>query len=174
MRPMGTTDLIEAAVLVPVAERADGTSLIFIVRTDFGPHGGQVAFPGGRRAPQDASPVETALREFEEELGVPRSFLTVTDTLPALETRSTGYRVTPVVARLERTPAWRPDPREVEEVLEIPLSVLRDDANRGETARVGRVFPCIRAGEHVIWGLTHRILERVLPRLFPPGAPLAG
>lgn len=156
-----STPRIEAAVLVPVVEDAHDPSLVFIVRTDFGPHAGQVAFPGGRREPQDISLVDTALREFEEELGVPRASVTVTETLSPMDTWSSGFRVTPVVGRLLRTSPWRPDPREVEEVLEIPVASLQDPANRGEVERMGLVVPCIRVERHVIWGLTYRILERL-------------
>jgi 8-oxo-dGTP pyrophosphatase MutT (NUDIX family) len=162
------TDPIDAAVLVPVVRADDGLSLVFIVRTDFGPHAGEVAFPGGQRAPGDASFEETALREFEEELGVSRDAVTLLHTLSPTRTIATGFRVTPVVGRLDRLPSWRPDPREVVRVLPLPLRTLRDGAKRGEIDRAGTPYPCIYAAGHVIWGLTFRILERVLPLL--PGA----
>jgi len=166
--------LTEAAVLVPLTEGARGPSLVFIVRTDHGPHAGQVAFPGGRRDDRDASPQDTALRELEEELGVPRAAVTVTGSLEPMDTWSSGYRVTPVVGRLSAAPAWRPDPREVKAVLEIPLAALRDPANRGETERMGHRLPCLTVDGHVIWGLTYRILERLLPRLAGEVGPSSG
>jgi 8-oxo-dGTP pyrophosphatase MutT (NUDIX family) len=160
---------IEAAVLVPLLAAGDDPSLVFIVRTDFGPHAGEVAFPGGQRAPEDASFEETALREFEEELGVSRDAVTLLHTLSPTRTITTGFRVTPVLGRLDRLPAWRPDPREVARVLTVPLRALRDEANRTAVDWSGTAYPGIRAGAHVIWGLTFRILERISPLL--PGAP---
>lgn len=160
---------IEAAVLVPLVEADDIPSLVFIVRTDFGPHAGEVAFPGGQRAPADTSFEDTALREFEEELGVPRELVTVGRTLPPTRTITTGFRVTPVVGRLDRWPEWIPDRREVAAVFPVPLPVLRDPANRAETEWAGTAYPCIRTGGRTIWGLTFRILERVLPLLAEDG-----
>jgi len=156
---------IDAAVLVPLVRTGDGLSLVFIVRTDFGPHAGEVAFPGGRHEEGDASRVDTALREFEEELGVSRDVVTVERTLARTHTLTTGYRVTPVLGRLDALPEWRPDPREVARVLHVPLDALRDPANRGRTDWSGHAYPCIRTAGHVIWGLTYRILEQVLPLL---------
>lgn len=156
---------IEAAVLVPLVEAGGEASLVFIVRTDFGPHAGEVAFPGGRRAPDDASFEETALREFEEELGVPRDTVTLLHTLSATPTLTTGFRVTPVVGRLDALPAWRSDPREVSRVFLVPLRTLRDESLRGTVDWAGTPYPCIRTAGAIIWGLTLRILERVLPLL---------
>lgn len=163
--------LIPAAVLVPLVGAGASASLVFIRRTDHGPHGGQIAFPGGMRDEGDATAEATALREFEEELGVSRGVVEVLETLPEVLTVTTGYEVTPVIGRIPPGLAWRPDAREVAEVFEVPRAVLEDPANRGETmihypAWTGpRPFPCIRARRRIIWGLTYRILERVLPRL---------
>jgi len=161
-----------AAVLVPLIEGAPaGPTLVFILRTDRGPHGGQIAFPGGVREDGDASAADTALREFEEEMGVPRNVVDVLETLPEMLTVTTGYEVTPVIGRLPGGLSWRPDPAEVVDVLEIPIAALEDPGNRTETEvhyagwSAPRRFPAIAAGGRVIWGLTYRILERVLPRL---------
>ncbi|MBZ0269631.1 CoA pyrophosphatase, partial [bacterium] len=135
---------IDAAVLVPVVHTGDGLSLVFIVRTDFGAHAGEVAFPGGQREPGDASHVDTALREFEEELGVRRDVVTVERTLAPTRTLTTGFRVTPVLGRLDALPEWRPDPREVAGVLHVPLPALLEAANRSRTEWAGHAYPCIR------------------------------
>ena len=163
--------LIPAAVLVPLLGAGPTSSLVFIRRTNHGPHGGQIAFPGGMRDATDRSAEETALREFEEELGVPRGVVDVLETLPEVLTVTTGYEVTPVVGRLPAGLTWQPDPREVAEVFEVTRAALEDPANRTETEisypgwSTPRPFPCIRTQGRVIWGLTYRILERVLPRL---------
>lgn len=166
-RPLRT-----AAVLVPlIVGDATAPALVFILRTERGPHGGQVSFPGGVREDADRSAEDTALREFEEELGVPRSVVNVIETLPDMLTVTTGYEVTPVIGRIPAGLPWRPDPEEVVQVLEIPLADLRDPNHRRETLvhypgwPAPRSFPCIVAGGQTIWGLTYRILERVLPRL---------
>lgn len=164
---------IEAAVLVPLVDADGAPSLVFIVRTDFGPHAGEVAFPGGQRTPDDASFEETALREFEEELGVPRDAVTLLRTLSPTRTITTGFRVTPVVGRLDTLPEWRSDPREVARVFVVPLHALRDEANRSHVDWAGTPYPCIRTAGAVIWGLTFRILERVLP-LLPGGSDPGG
>ena len=162
---------IPAAVLIPLVGTGRDASLVFIRRTDHGPHGGQIAFPGGMRDAADRTPLETALREFEEELGVARNVVEVLRVLPDVLTVTTGYEVTPVIGRIPAGLAWRPDPREVAEVFEVARRDLEDPARRG-TVDIEyrgwdgpRAFPCIRAGHHVIWGLTFRILERVLPML---------
>jgi len=163
---------LPAAVLVPLIEDdAAGRSLVFILRTAGGPHGGQISFPGGVRENADRSPEETALREFEEELGVPRSVVDVIETLPDMLTVTTGYEVTPVLGRLPSGLEWRPDPAEVVEVLEIPWAELVRAENRREMTLhypswpEPRTFPCIVTQGQTIWGLTFRILELVLPRL---------
>jgi 8-oxo-dGTP pyrophosphatase MutT (NUDIX family) len=165
---------VPAAVLVPLIEaHPAGRSLVFILRTSGGPHGGQISFPGGVREEGDGSPEDTALREFEEELGVPRSVVDVIETLPDMLTVTTGYEVTPVLGRLPAGLAWRPDPAEVVDVLEVPLTELVRAENRREMTLhypswpEPRTFPCIVTQGHTIWGLTFRILELALPRLAP-------
>lgn len=161
-----------AAVLIPLLERSgEPSSLVFIHRSNHGRHGDQISFPGGRIEPGDETPVAAALREFEEELGVPRAEVEVLEELPALETRTTGYRVVPVLGRLARLPVWSPDPREVAGVVVVTLEDLRRAERRGEAAMpwgggvTPRPFPYVEAGRHRIWGLTYRILEIVMPRL---------
>jgi 8-oxo-dGTP pyrophosphatase MutT (NUDIX family) len=167
-----STALRRAAVLVPlVLDAPGGPSLVFIVRTKHGPHGGQVAFPGGVREAADPDAAATALREFEEELGVSRAVVELVETCPEMLTISTGFQVTPVIGRIPSGLSWRPDAREVADVFDVPLVELTRPENRREIdvlIREGsppRRFPAIEAAGHTIWGLTYRILERVLPRL---------
>jgi 8-oxo-dGTP pyrophosphatase MutT (NUDIX family) len=165
-------DLVDAAVLVPVfRDDAGDVRVVLILRAEGGVHGGQIGFPGGRSDPGDASPLETALREAEEEIGLTRDRVHVLDTLPVFETMSTGFRVAPFLARIQPPPAWRPDAREVAEVIVARALDLASDEAQGvvEMRFEGRPEPqrvrYLRVGESRLWGVTFRILEPILPRL---------
>ena len=162
----------EAAVLVPVFRDGNGRlRLVLVRRTEGGAHGGQIALPGGMCEPSDRSAQDTALREAEEEIGLPPDSVEVLAELPALETRTTGYRITPFLARVTPPPAWRPDPDEVAEILEVGVDDLLCPEARGEitehfpTWPGPQAVPFIRIGPHRLWGATHRILEPLLPRI---------
>lgn len=166
------TDLVEAAVLVPVyRDDAGDLRIVLIRRSEGGVHGGQIAFPGGRTDPTDAGPLETALREAEEEIGLSRDRVHVMETLPVFETMSTGFRVAPFLARIRPPAAWTPDPREVAEVIEARVEDLAAAEARGEVEMTFSGVPeprrisFLRVGEARLWGVTYRILEPLLPRL---------
>ena len=147
-----------ASVLVPIVDRASGLSVIFTKRTThLKAHSGQVSFPGGRAEPEDPTPEFTALREAQEEIGLAMESVEVLARLPDYLTR-TGFRVTPVVGLLTPPLALIPDPREVEEVFEVPLEVLLDPKNHQLESREiqGRTvgYYVIRHGERAIWGAT--------------------
>ena len=147
-----------ASVLVPIVDRASGLSVIFTKRTThLKAHSGQVSFPGGRAEPEDPTPEFTALREAQEEIGLAMESVEVLARLPDYLTR-TGFRVTPVVGLLTPPLALVPDPREVEEVFEVPLEVLLDPKNHQLESREiqGRTvgYYVIRHGERAIWGAT--------------------
>jgi 8-oxo-dGTP pyrophosphatase MutT (NUDIX family) len=167
-----TRDLVDAAVLVPVfRDRAGDLRVVLIVRAEGGVHGGQIAFPGGRSDPGDASALETALREAEEEIGLTRDRVHVLDALPVLETRSTGFRIAPFLARVVPPPEWTPDAREVTAVIEARVIDLASDEAQGEVEMrfAGVAEPervrYLRVGEARLWGVSYRILEPLLPRL---------
>ena len=147
-----------ASVLVPIVDRASGLSVIFTKRTThLKAHSGQVSFPGGRAEPEDPTPEFTALREAQEEIGLAMESVEVLARLPDYLTR-TGFRVTPVVGLLTPPLALVPDPREVEEVFEVPLEVLLDPKNHKLESREiqGRMvgYYVIRHGDRAIWGAT--------------------
>jgi 8-oxo-dGTP pyrophosphatase MutT (NUDIX family) len=97
-----------AAVLVPVFRDADGElRLVLVVRGARGVHGGQLAFPGGKQEPQDDSPLETALREADEEIGLAREDVEFVAGLEPVDTRTTGFRVHPFLARVHGPRRWR-------------------------------------------------------------------
>jgi 8-oxo-dGTP pyrophosphatase MutT (NUDIX family) len=130
-------------------------------------HKGQVAFPGGRADPGDASRIETALREAEEEIGLARQDVTVLGTLDELLT-VTQYRVTPVVGTFPWPYSFTPSPEEIEVVFHAPVKWLADPANREVQLReppLGgppiQVYYFHYQGR-AIWGVTARIVVNFL------------
>ncbi len=157
MRPLRET-LIPASVLIPLVPRDEGLSVILTKRTSqMKDHAGQIAFPGGRRDPGDRDDIETALRETEEEIAIPRDRVRVLGRLASYVTR-TGYRVTPIVGALQPPIQPRPEPFEVEEIFEVPLAFLLDRANHQRHSRkvsgVARSFYAMPFGDYYIWGAT--------------------
>ncbi len=150
-----------AAVLIPVVLHEELTVLFTQRTAHLKSHAGQVSFPGGRAEPGDASAEYTALREAEEEIGLPRERVEVLGRLPEYRTR-TGFRVTPVIGVVAPPLALAPDPREVESVFEVPLAFLLEERNR---ERRTREFQGLQVGYyvyeyqgHVIWGATAGML----------------
>jgi len=151
-----------AAVLIPVIAHPGDLTVLFTQRTaHLKSHAGQVSFPGGRAEPGDASAEFTALREAEEEIGLPGARVEILARLPDYRTR-TGYRVTPVIGLIEPPLELAPDPREVAEVFEVPLAFLLDPGNRQRRTRqfqgqeVG--YYVFEHQERVIWGATAGML----------------
>jgi 8-oxo-dGTP pyrophosphatase MutT (NUDIX family) len=159
-----------AAVLLLVVNHAPQPTVVFTERTaHLADHAGQISFPGGRCDEGDESPEHTALREAREEVGIPSERVELLGRLPEYRT-STGYAVTPVVGWIEPPLVYHPDPHEVADVFEVPLSFLLDAANhRYESAFYrGRLrkYWAMPYGERFIWGATagmlvtfHRILD---------------
>lgn len=153
---------VPAAVLVGLVDHADDPALLLTVRNSrLRHHAGQISFPGGRLEAGDASPGAAALREAEEEVGLGAADVEVLGYLPD-HLVLTGYRVTPVVARIAPGRELRLDQSEVDDVFELPWSVLTDDAYvvAGERTFGGVTVPVrdIQFGAHRIWGLTAAIL----------------
>jgi 8-oxo-dGTP pyrophosphatase MutT (NUDIX family) len=151
--------LREAAVLVPVYRRQDGELMVVLIRrTQGGVHGGQLALPGGQRDPKDADLAATALREANEELGLVGDQLELLAALPVIETRTTGFRIAPFLARLAGPAPWRAQEREVAEVVELPVAELARPEVGAEEVRAFPTWPAPRrvrlwrVGGHEIWG----------------------
>jgi 8-oxo-dGTP pyrophosphatase MutT (NUDIX family) len=168
----GQRPLRDAAVLVPLyRDPAGALRLVVIRRAEGGIHGGQLAFPGGRREPRDRDLRETALREAEEEIGLPRAAVTVLAELPVIEVRASRSRVAPFVARIERPERWRPAEEEIGEVLEPRVEDLLRPEFHGESLErfpgwtEPRVIGFYRLGPHRLWGASYRILRPLLARL---------
>jgi 8-oxo-dGTP pyrophosphatase MutT (NUDIX family) len=163
-------DLVSAAVLIPITDPGE-PHLVFSKKTSTVPHHrGQFAFPGGVVEVSDASRVETALREAWEEVRLPPSAVEVLGLLDDTETRATPFVITPVVGIVTEPVEFVPDGREIERVLEVPLSRLRDPSifrtevweRNGEphTVHFYTVSP-----DDVIWGATARIVNQFLSLL---------
>ncbi len=164
VRPM-TGPLTDAAVLLPIVLRDDGPTLLFTQRTaHLTAHGGQISFPGGRMEAYDASPIETALRETEEEIGLDRAHIDVIGTLPEYHT-GTGFRVTPVVAIVQPPFEMRADPFEVAEIFEVPLSFLMNGMHHqrrtAEFITGPRTFYVMPYERFFIWGATAGMLRNL-------------
>ncbi|GAA5076387.1 hypothetical protein GCM10025759_20960 [Lysobacter panacisoli] len=160
---------VPAAVLVPLVPRAQGTQVLLTRRTDaLRQHAGQVSFPGGRIELDDIDAVAAALRETHEEIGLGLRQIQPLGFLDPLAT-ITGYRVQPVVALLEVDYVAHPDPNEVADVFEVPLSFLLDPANLAThtldfRGRPREVFE-FRYPAQRIWGATASMLFNLRQRL---------
>ena len=166
-------DLIPAAVLVPIVLREPQPTVLLTQRTaHLRDHGGQVSFPGGRVEADDGSAVTTALREAEEEVGLPPDRVEVLGLLPEHRT-GTGFTITPVVGLVQPPFVLKLDDFEVAEVFEPPLEFLLDPANRERQrlehqGRWHEYWTIPWQGRH-IWGATAAILVELHRRLYPPG-----
>jgi 8-oxo-dGTP pyrophosphatase MutT (NUDIX family) len=161
-RPLEPARLRPAAVLIALVERPGGPSLVLTRRAaHLKAHAGQTSLPGGRMEPEDVSAVATALRESEEEIGLPPDRVAVLGGLRSYDT-ITGFRIHPVVGWVADPPAWRAEPAEVAEIFEVPLAFVLDPANhtRESYLRDGqrRYFYVLPHADHYIWGATAGIL----------------
>ncbi len=157
-----------AAVLVPLLDLPE-PEIVFTRRADHLPqHPGQVSFPGGAAEENDASAVQTALREAHEEIGLPPEMARPIGFLDRMDTIS-DYRVLPVVALVTPPVIWIPDAREVAEVFTVPLAVVLD-TTRYESRIIqqnGQEYPIytLHWQGHKIWGATAAMLINLASRM---------
>jgi len=175
-RPEKSVEQVAAAVLVPLylAGENDEPHLVLTRRrADLRRHAGEISFPGGRRDAEDVDLTDTALREAEEEIGLERSQVRMIAELPPTSTFATNYVIHSFVGTIPAGISWRPSAREVDAVLELPLSAVRAGKTRTQMERRGIRFEtdAFIVDEHLIWGATARIIENLLERL-PEGAAL--
>ncbi|KAE9630883.1 CoA pyrophosphatase [Parasedimentitalea maritima] len=158
-----------AGVLVPISTTSGEPHVILTKRSSaLKHHPGQIAFPGGKQDDGDADVTAAALREAWEEVGLPRDLPKVIGQLPEHET-VTGFRVTPVVAIIDRDFQLQPEPGEVDEVFSVPLNHLLNPENyvvesrfwRGER----RLYFTVPYGPYYIWGATARMLRGLADRM---------
>jgi 8-oxo-dGTP pyrophosphatase MutT (NUDIX family) len=171
-RALSLPDRVRAAVLVLFVHRNGAPAVVFAKKTEDVPHHkGQFSFPGGIVRPEDGSVVEAALREAREEIGLETAAVEVLGPFHDVPTTVTNFVITPVLALARAEPRFRPDGREIERVLEIPLTHLLEPTSfrEEEWEREGtkRAVLFLSYGEDVVWGTTGRILREVLDALFP-------
>ncbi|MEO9904598.1 CoA pyrophosphatase [Nisaea sp.] len=160
-----------ASVLIPIIERDEGLTMLLTKRSEDLPvHPGQISFPGGRAEPHDDGPVDTALRETEEEVGIHRRHIDVVGQLGLYSTR-TGFEITPVVGLLTPPFDTRADPMEVQEIFEVPLAFFLDRENHERHSREWnkqiRSFYAMPYGDYYIWGATAGMLVNFVDVLLP-------
>ena len=168
LNPAPDVTLAAAAVLVAVTDRAE-PGVILTRRTDtLSRHAGQVAFPGGRIDPEDADAIAAALREAEEEIGLPRAAVTVIGAADRYRT-ITGFEVTPVIGVVPPDLIFVPASAEVAEVFEVPLDFVLDSANHIEATVEfqgrNRHYYEITWNGHRIWGATAAMIVNLSRRL---------
>jgi 8-oxo-dGTP pyrophosphatase MutT (NUDIX family) len=159
-----------AAVLLPVVARHGEAHMLLTQRAErLRQHSGQIAFPGGGVDAADASPIETALREAEEEIGLSRKHVAPLGYLDPYAT-TTGYRIFPVVAVVEPPFELSLNPAEVVEAFEVPLGFLMRASNHQRLQRAwqGRIrqYYAMPYGDRYIWGVTAGILRNLYERLY--------
>ena len=157
-----------AAVLVAITERAEPGVLLTVRREHLRTHAGQVAFPGGRIDPEDADAAAAALREAEEEIGLPSSTAAIWGEADPYRT-ITGYRVTPVLASVPPDLPLSPHEAEVADWFEAPLAFLLDPANQRAVemeyrGRMRTYYQIDWEGRR-IWGATAAMLVNLSRRL---------
>ncbi len=172
----GEAPLREAAVLIPLYVRDKELFTLLTRRTDaVEHHKGQISFPGGSREPSDANLWDTAVRETEEEIGLPRSAARLLGTLPRIVT-VTDFEVSPFVAAIPYPFELKPHRHEVERILEVPVSYLmnprvveeRSIRWKGRELRT----PVYHYSGDAIWGATAFMLGDLLEALSSAGPPL--
>lgn len=166
MRPDGSSQ--PGGVLLLLYPHNGEMYLPLMLRPDYGgPHSGQVSFPGGKKEDGDTDLIQTALRESQEELGILSSDVHVIGKLTKLFIAASNFDVLPVVGFSESKPKFVVDPREVREVIEVPISHLLDPKNKNKKPfKVSAGFtinaPYYAIREFTVWGATAMMLSEFL------------
>jgi 8-oxo-dGTP pyrophosphatase MutT (NUDIX family) len=160
-----------AAVLIPIIDRNEPMVLLTQRTQELANHAGQVAFPGGKIDPVDASPVAAALREAEEEIGLAPTLVEPLGYLDLYLT-FTGFRILPTVARVKPDFSLTLNPREVTEAFEVPLAFLMTPGNHQRKSRewrgIAREFYAMPFENRYIWGITAGIVRNLYERIYGP------
>jgi 8-oxo-dGTP pyrophosphatase MutT (NUDIX family) len=160
-----------AAVLIPVVDHAQPTVLLTLRAAHLNDHAGQISFPGGKIDLTDASPLDAALREAEEEIGLSRKFV---DPIGYLDLYGTGFgfRILPTVAQVRPGFKLSVNRAEVDDAFEVPLAFLMDPANHQlhtkEFRGIERSYYAMPFADRYIWGATAGILRMLYERIYLP------
>jgi 8-oxo-dGTP pyrophosphatase MutT (NUDIX family) len=154
-----------------VVDHPEPTVLLTLRSAHLNDHAGQISFPGGKIEATDASPLDAALREAEEEVGLTREFVEPLGYLDLYGT-SFGFRILPTVAKVRPGFTMRVSPAEVDDAFEVPLAFLMNPANHQLQSRefrgVARSFYAMPFEQHYIWGATAGILRVLYERIYLP------
>ena len=158
-----------AAVLVPIVARSEPMVLLTQRTSELASHAGQIAFPGGKIDPTDASPLAAALREADEEIGLHASFVDPIGYLDLYLTFS-GFRILPLLARVDPDYRMTINPAEVAEAFEVPLEFLMHPGNHQRLKRdwkgIERHYYAMPFNDRYIWGVTAGILRNLYERIY--------
>ena len=158
-----------AAVLVAIVDRPEPTVLLTQRAQHLPDHAGQVSFPGGKIDKSDDSPLASALREADEEIGLDRQFVEPLGYLDLYMT-TLGYRIVPLLARVKPGFSLTLNTREVDASFEVPLAFVMDQANMQRHSRdwqgMTRHYYALTFGERYIWGVTAGILRNLYERIY--------
>jgi len=158
-------------VLIPVVDHEEPTVLLTLRSAHLADHAGQISFPGGKIEATDASPLDTALREAQEEIGLGHAFVDPIGYLGVYGT-SFGFRILPTVARVQPGFKLKINRSEVDDAFEVPLAFLMDPANHQLHSRefrgVERTYYAMPYAERYIWGATAGILRVLYERIYQP------
>ena len=160
-----------AAVLIPIVDHAEPTVLLTQRAAHLNDHAGQISFPGGKIDATDASPLDAALREADEEIGLTREFI---DPIGYLDVYATGFgfRILPTLARIKPGFELRINETEVDDAFEVPMSFLMNPANHQLHAKefrgMERHYYAMPFAERYIWGATAGILRVLYERIYLP------
>jgi 8-oxo-dGTP pyrophosphatase MutT (NUDIX family) len=165
----GVTATRPAAVLVPVVARAEPMVLLTQRTSELPSHAGQIAFPGGKIDPTDESPLAAALREADEEIGLHAQFVDPIGYLDLYLTFS-GFRILPLLARVDPEYRIEINPAEVTEAFEVPLQFLMHPGNHQRLKRdwkgIERHYYAMPFNDRYIWGVTAGILRNLYERIY--------
>jgi 8-oxo-dGTP pyrophosphatase MutT (NUDIX family) len=160
-----------AAVLIPIVDHAEPTVLLTQRAAHLNDHAGQISFPGGKIDATDASPLDAAMREADEEIGLAREFI---DPIGYLDLYATGFgfRILPTLARVRPGFKLRINEDEVDDAFEVPLAFLMNPVNHQlhskEFRGMERSYYAMPFAERYIWGATAGILRVLYERIYLP------
>ena len=158
-----------AAVLIPVVDHPEPSVLLTMRTSDLPSHPGQIAFPGGKMDPTDATPLAAAVREADEEIGLDAALIDPIGYLDLYLTFS-GFRILPVLARVIPNYELRINASEVADAFDVPLSFLMSPENHRRDSRdwkgVRREYYAMPFGERYIWGVTAGILRNLYEKIY--------
>lgn len=157
----------KAGILILLYAKENAIKTVLIERTDYGGvHSKQISFPGGKNEKNDKDMFATACRETDEEIGIPCSAVNIIGKLSDLYIPPSNFLVSPFVAYIKNALSFKADPSEVQNIIELDLSLLLNDKFITEmpvcsAANINIIAPCFYISDVVIWGATAMIISEL-------------